>query len=301
MRRLIVTFGLLMSCMCVSSASAALVSYNSAVPDQNAAARNGWLTAAGIIAPRYRVDFETDFSDGQNVSRQAGLFPGRLLIRDTSIRNQAIVRSGPGTISLSNPIGKSALSWEGNLFEYLELDFSGAPVDYVSWQDIDTTSNNSLISIYYTDGTYTNFRPDDTYTTGDSAEFLGFYRNDLAQIRRVRLNLSGDMYGIDNIEYGNLPSAAPLAGDFDESGIVDAGDYVTWRRNAESEALLGSGATLTMAQDYDLWRRHFGDVQVSSGESQAANLVAIVVPEPLSCILMLVGASGLIMTLRRKR
>jgi hypothetical protein len=63
MRRLIVTFGLLMSCMCVSSASAALVSYNSAVPDQNAAARNGWLTAAGIIAPRYRVDFETDFSD----------------------------------------------------------------------------------------------------------------------------------------------------------------------------------------------------------------------------------------------
>jgi hypothetical protein len=48
------------------------------------------------------------------------------------------------------------------------------------------------------------FYPDDTLTTGDSAEFLGFFADDLPRIERVRLDISGDLFGVDNIEYGVL-------------------------------------------------------------------------------------------------
>jgi hypothetical protein len=295
MRWIVGLFGVFGICICMNSVSGALVSYNSGFPGQNESARNGWLAATGISAPEYRVDFETGFSDGQNVSGQTALFPGRLLIRDTSARNQALVKSGPGSISLSNPVGNSALSWEGNLFEYLELDFSGAPVDYVAWQDIDTTSNNSLISIYYVDGSYTNFRPDDTYTTGDSAEFLGFFRSDLPEIQKVRLNLSGDMYGIDNIEYGNVPEVVQLAGDFNGDGTVDAGDYTLWRKNT---AAADGSDVATSAGDYDVWRSNFGESLSSGKMSVSSGLTAMVVPEPATWVLLL-GAIGVVVAWRR--
>ena len=289
MRKIVAIVGILVYCSLVGSASAALVTYNSGYNDQNASARNGWLGAIGITDPQYRVDFESGFLDGQNVSNQVGLFPGRLLVRDTSTRNRALIESGPGSIALSNPVGKYALTWEGNLFEYLELDFSGAPVDYVGWQDIDTTSNNSLISIYFVDGTYQNFRPDSTYETGDSAEFLGFFRSDLPLIRKVRLNLSGDLYGIDNIEYGNVPIADSLPGDFNADGAVDAADYALWRKVAtgESEASrLAAGV-----DDYDNWRANFGSSLNAKASGSDGLSGSAAVPEPSVFALILVGVA----------
>jgi hypothetical protein len=181
------------------------VTYNSGVPEQNATARQGWLSAIGISQPQYRVDFETGFHDRQNVSNVPGFFPGGLVVRDLSPANEAIIQQGPGSISLSNPVGQFALSHTPFSFGDLLLDFSASPVDYVAYQDIDTDSNNSIIHVTFLDGTTTNFFPDDTLAVGDSAEFLGFYRNDLPPITGVRLNLSGDAYGLDNLEYGVAP------------------------------------------------------------------------------------------------
>jgi hypothetical protein len=45
---------------------------------------------------------------------------------------------------------------------------------------------------------------------GDTAEFFGVFRNDQPRIVRVELDASGDGgWGVDNIEYGQVPQQAP--------------------------------------------------------------------------------------------
>jgi hypothetical protein len=58
-----------------------------------------------------------------------------------------------------------------------------------------------------------------------------------------------------------------IPGDFNHNGIVDAADYVTWRK--------GLGTIYTQS-DYDLWRAHFGQ---SAGSGSAA-FDGRAVPEP---------------------
>lgn len=66
-----------------------------------------------------------------------------------------------------------------------------------------------------------------------------------------------------------LQFASTNLGDYNHNGIVDAADYVIWRK--------GLGTTYTQA-DYDVWRSHFGK-SVSSGSQFGG---ASPVPEPWS-------------------
>lgn len=71
-----------------------------------------------------------------------------------------------------------------------------------------------------------------------------------------------------------IPAAHP--GDFNLDGVVDASDYVVWRKS--------SGTT----DDYNLWRTHFGD-SLGSGNSVSS----IPVPEP--SLLMIFGTLGAVL------
>jgi hypothetical protein len=65
---------------------------------------------------------------------------------------------------------------------------------------------------------------------------------------------------------------ASFAGDYNPDGIIDAADYVVWRK--------GLGTTFTEA-DYDAWQIHFG--QTAARASSVPNLVggsSPAVPEP---------------------
>jgi T5SS/PEP-CTERM-associated repeat protein len=64
-----------------------------------------------------------------------------------------------------------------------------------------------------------------------------------------------------------------LPGDYNHNGVVDAADYVTWRR--------GFGTTYTQS-DYDVWRAHFGQ---TAGTGSGANAA---VPEPSTLALLIV-------------
>jgi autotransporter-associated beta strand protein len=71
--------------------------------------------------------------------------------------------------------------------------------------------------------------------------------------------------------------APPLAGDFNEDGVVDGADYVVWR----------NGLDVTYSQaDYDVWRANFG----RTAGSGASNYSAATVPEPCSVALLLLTA-----------
>jgi hypothetical protein len=71
----------------------------------------------------------------------------------------------------------------------------------------------------------------------------------------------------------NIP--APLAGDYNGNGIVDAADYVVWRK--------GLGTTYTQ-NDYDVWRANFG--RTASGGAGAS--VNTAVPEPSTAALIII-------------
>ncbi len=76
-----------------------------------------------------------------------------------------------------------------------------------------------------------------------------------------------------------LVDAAPnLPGDFDQNGIVDAADYITWRNSV--------GTTLTPS-DYEVWRSHFGQTLSTSA------MANYMVPEPTLCLLSLIALVAL--------
>lgn len=78
-----------------------------------------------------------------------------------------------------------------------------------------------------------------------------------------------------------------LPGDFNRNGVVDAADYVAWRK--------ASGT----ADDYNTWRSHFG---LNTGNQSAASLAGqSAVPEPSPAMLLLAGMIPLNFRFRRLR
>jgi hypothetical protein len=79
-----------------------------------------------------------------------------------------------------------------------------------------------------------------------------------------------------------------LAGDFNGDNIVDAADYVDWRKTP---------STFGGSAGYDLWRANFGTVATGSGTASSKAAV----PEPSTIVSLFAGMAslGLIVTGRR--
>jgi hypothetical protein len=96
------------------------------------------------------------------------------------------------------------------------------------------------------------------------------------------------------------PPAPPTTGDYNENGVVDAADYVDWRKTLGQPATpAGSGADGdadgTIDQDdYTFWAARFGNTVPGSG----GGAVSTAVPEPASLVLL---TTGLLAVPRRVR
>jgi hypothetical protein len=87
--------------------------------------------------------------------------------------------------------------------------------------------------------------------------------------------------------------SAGLAGDYNNNGIIDAADYVVWRKNVGTTMLPNRGPGLSGAvgqADYDFWRSRFG---ATSG-SATGLAGAATVPEPCSWATMMFAILGLV-------
>jgi formylglycine-generating enzyme required for sulfatase activity len=85
-----------------------------------------------------------------------------------------------------------------------------------------------------------------------------------------------------------IPTATGVLGDYNANNVVDAGDYVLWRKYSGQSVTLPNDSTpgTVTAADYDVWRAHFGQTPSASG---SGSLVQNAVPEP-GC-LSLVGVA----------
>jgi hypothetical protein len=81
-----------------------------------------------------------------------------------------------------------------------------------------------------------------------------------------------------------------VPGDYNNNGLVDAADYVVWRKNQGTTNPLPNdpiGGTIGSAQ-YDQWRSHFGQT-AGSGAGVSTNAT---VPEPAMLVMLIMAALG---------
>jgi hypothetical protein len=84
----------------------------------------------------------------------------------------------------------------------------------------------------------------------------------------------------------SLLAEAILSGDYNRDGIVDAADYVVWRRGLGESVTAYSGADgdgdgMIGGGDYDVWRAYFG-----ATDDAAVSPATSAVPEPESLLLV---------------
>ncbi len=205
--------------LAVSSAGAAgeIVVRNAATNDAPdiAARRAEWLADCGVATPTHLVDFESGFTDMQNVSGVAGLFPAGLVFTDSSSSHLAEIRTGR-VFGGSNPNGSFGL--KHNEKPYLEMLFPGG-VEGFALSDIDHTGTTFIV--HHSDGSTSTFAIEGTEGSYRSGEFVGVWRNERPPIVRVQMDASGDsIWGIDDIQWVALCLA-----DLNSDGFVNGDDY----------------------------------------------------------------------------
>jgi hypothetical protein len=103
--------------------------------------------------------------------------------------------------------------------------------------------------------------------------------------------------GTDNYILNSLIAATVVGvpGDYNNNGVVDAADYVLWRKGGPLQNEVDTPGTVNAA-DYTAWRARFGNTSGSG-----ASLGAAAVPEPGTILLTIVGLASICAVNRRKR
>ena len=92
-----------------------------------------------------------------------------------------------------------------------------------------------------------------------------------------------------------------MNGDFNNDGKVDAGDYITWRKNNTTNNALPNDnglGTPVGSSHYTLWRNNFGK---PPGSGSGALIDGSAVPEPTGLLLALFGIVGICTRGARRR
>jgi hypothetical protein len=84
-------------------------------------------------------------------------------------------------------------------------------------------------------------------------------------------------------------------GDYNNDQVVDAADYVVWRKNLGTNFNLngngdesGGSAGTVDAADYAWWTQHFGNSNLEAGSASLQG-VGSAIPEPHGLVLLVIG------------
>jgi hypothetical protein len=82
-------------------------------------------------------------------------------------------------------------------------------------------------------------------------------------------------------------SPPSVSGDYNNNGLVDAADYVVWRKGGP---LQNDPTTGVSAADYTFWRSRFGSI---TGSGAGDGLSGAAIPEPNALLLLCIAAPGI--------
>jgi hypothetical protein len=131
---------------------------------------------------------------------------------------------------------------------------------------------------------------------GVPLEFRLGMREQQAEIDALVLNLSSSL---TSAELGGL--FAVLPGDFNGDAVVDAADYVVWRKTFGSTVPQWSGAdgngdTYVDEDDYQVWSKNLGSSLSGTGGNAATT-----VPEPAAAVMTLIALAVIQTSFQRDR
>jgi hypothetical protein len=209
------------------------------------------------------------------------------------------VNTSTGVVSIDNAvqndiafdlyrIGSPSGSLNANGWDSLENP-SGNPPGFPSgngsgngWEELGHP-NDSLVAEGYLAGS-------STIAPSDAALSLGrlFAPGGAHDLTFRYRTANGRFIDVESVEYVTQPA---LFGDYNSDDVVDAADYVVWRKHFGSEVTLYNDSTPGMVNGDDLleWSRHFGE---TVGGTASATADASRVPEPGGVLLLLGHAYG---------
>jgi len=178
--------------------TADLITFNAMTADENEAIRQDWLNQIQIVDPQFSIDFEDSFSDGQDIAKEPLSGGLKMTSEDSSI----IITNNSGLLGSSQPVGILSASFAENTL--VTLDFSANPVAYVSFVEIDTLGATYTITL--DDDESIVVKGETTASSGESAEFVGFYSDDNRKITQITMTseVGDNEWGIDSLLFGNV-------------------------------------------------------------------------------------------------
>jgi hypothetical protein len=219
---------------------------------------------------------------------------GSVVYSGTKVNNNLIVNVNPasGQAQLKNDSpytitidGYAVYSQSNSLQPANGKWFSLQDRGVTGWQEADPIA--SAVSELNENGSLT-LSPFSGYDLGELYKSIGGTQD--LRLEFLQVGQQAPSNGL--VVYGAFGAVSPpgLAGDYNNNGVVDAADYVIWRKSSGTNASLPNdpiGGTIGSAQ-YDQWRAHFGQTLSGSGSSLAAGAASV--PEPGAFGLMLVMA-----------
>jgi hypothetical protein len=184
-------------------------------------------------------------------------------------------------------------------FDYYEIASPGGALNTAGWASIDGDSpsgqgwdksgganGNQLSELFLPEAGYP-FPASGSLSIGSVLNTATFGSGNPADLE-FRFALADGTFLSGPVNY---VSTIPLvSGDYNQNGVVDAADYVVWRKNIGAPTLPNRGPRIAGPVgtiDYDFWRSRFG------ATSGSASSVSTEVPEPSTLMLLFVGCVGL--------
>ncbi|MEX2309610.1 MAG: hypothetical protein WD738_18700 [Pirellulales bacterium] len=232
------------------------------------------------------------FSKSGTLSINAGSIEGSGTIISTNVQTHGVISPGQsaGTLAFS---GNLSLLEDSQTTIELGGLASGTEHDQVNVTGALALGGTLAVSLI--DAGLGQFAP----ALGDSFDILnwGSANGTFDAIVLPQL-AAGLMWNAGQLYSAGVLSIA-LAGDYNESGVVDAADYTVWRDTLGSSTNLaanGNGNDQIDAGDLGVWRAHFGQTAgVGSAEPTPGP-----VPEPASAMLLVLAALAFIPTLSQR-
>jgi hypothetical protein len=197
-----------------------------------------------------------------------------------SFTNAGLISPGtsPGIVQLADEYTQTAtgtlrIGINGNN----NSDPQNPQFDVLKVSDVATLGGTLTLAI---DGSFTpSFN--DVFTVFDAFSFTGAFANIANGQRLATTGGEGSFVVTYNAGIGDvILSSFAINGDYNANGVVDAGDYVLWRKSPASYG--GAGG-------YNTWRSNFGRTNIPGSGSGAGGLSSqTAVPEP-SCFILLVA------------